>query len=267
MKYKIDHDFHIHTYLSKCSGDPEQTNERLLAYAKKNGLRHICVTNHFWDKDIPGGSKFHEGQDLEHLYRALPFPESEDVTFHFGCECEINKEGTFGVLTEHLDRFAFLALSVAHMHMKDFTIVLPEQDSAEARIALYKKRMEWALAMDLPWHKVGLAHPTTALIASANWEKHLEILDGIDDDTWADWFTRLEARGAGIELNIEIFRFTEEELPRGLRPFEIAKACGSHFYLGSDAHRLSQIEEAPSRFARIIELLDLKEEQKWHLFD
>ena len=27
MKYKIDHDFHIHTYLSKCSGDEKQVRQ------------------------------------------------------------------------------------------------------------------------------------------------------------------------------------------------------------------------------------------------
>lgn len=267
MKYVIDHDYHIHTYLSKCSGDPGQTNERLLAYAKENGLKHICVTNHFWDAPIPGAGKFHIGQDLPHIQQAKPLPVDPDVTFHFGCECEINKEGVFGVLPEHFDEFEFMALSVSHLHMKDFTIVLPEQDSTEARIELYKKRMEWALALDLPWHKVGLAHPTTALLTSADWQRHLDLLDGIDDETWASWFTRLEEKGAGIELNIEIFRFTEEELPRGLRPYQIAKKCGSHFYLGSDAHRLAQIEEGPKRFARIIELLELTEDDKWHLFD
>lgn len=267
MKYVIDHDFHIHTYISMCSGDPGQTNERLLAYAKQNGLRHICVTNHLWDADVPNIEGLKLKQDLPHILQAKPLPVDPDVTFHFGCECDINKEGTLGVSPAHYDEFEFMALSVSHLHMNGITIDLPEQDSAEARTQLYKQRMEWALALDLPWHKVGLAHPTTALIASANWEKHLEILDAIDDETWARWFTELERRGAGIELNIEIFRFTEEELPRGLRPYRIAKACGCHFYLGSDAHRLAQIVEGPKRFARIIELLELTEDDKWHLFD
>ena len=266
MKYQIDHDFHIHTHLSKCSGDPGQTVERLLAYGKKNGLRHICITNHFWDAPIPGASAFHEGQDLAHIQKVLPFPEDPDVTFHFGCECEIDKHGVFGVLPEHLDQFEFLALSVSHMHMKGFTYDPETDDSVEARIALYKKRMDWALALNLPWHKVGLAHPTTALIACARWEEHLQILDGIPDEDWRRWFTFLAQKGAGIELNIEIFRFEEKDLPRGMRPYHIAKECGCRFYLGSDAHRLSQIEEAPARFARIIEVLDLQESDKWHLF-
>ena len=38
MKFQIDHDYHIHSKLSSCSRDPEQTNERILQYAKENGL-------------------------------------------------------------------------------------------------------------------------------------------------------------------------------------------------------------------------------------
>jgi hypothetical protein len=167
------------------------------------------------------------------------------------------------VLPENLEKFEFLALAVAHMHMKDVTYFEEEAVTVEDRIALYKKRMDWALALDLPWHKVGLAHPTTALIACARWEEHLQILDGIPDEDWRRWFTFLAQKGAGIELNIEILRFTEEDLPRGMRPYHIAKECGCRFYLGSDAHRLAQIEEAPKRFARIIEALDLTEEDKW----
>ena len=165
MKYQIDHDFHIHTYLSKCSGDPGQTIERLTAYAKANGLRHICVTNHFWDAPIPLESKFHEGQDLPHIMQVLPFPEDPDVTFHFGCECDIDKYGTLGVLPENLEKFEFLALAVAHMHMKDVTYFEEEAVTVEDRIALYKKRMDWALALDLPWHNVFKQN-----YANSNWK-------------------------------------------------------------------------------------------------
>ena len=38
MKYIIDNDLHIHSKISSCSNDPEQTNERILRYAEENGL-------------------------------------------------------------------------------------------------------------------------------------------------------------------------------------------------------------------------------------
>ena len=48
MKFSYDHDLHIHSKISSCSSDPEQTNEAILAYAKKNGLTTICLTDHYW---------------------------------------------------------------------------------------------------------------------------------------------------------------------------------------------------------------------------
>ena len=49
MRYTVDHDLHIHSQISSCSRDPEQTNERILQYAEKNGLNTLCLTDHFWD--------------------------------------------------------------------------------------------------------------------------------------------------------------------------------------------------------------------------
>ena len=41
MKFKIDHDLHIHSNISKCSGDLNQTPERILTYAKENGFHTV----------------------------------------------------------------------------------------------------------------------------------------------------------------------------------------------------------------------------------
>ena len=57
MKYAIDNDMHIHSFLSSCSNDPKQSPEAILEYAKK------C------------GCKFYLGSDAHHpdaLYEAIP---------------------------------------------------------------------------------------------------------------------------------------------------------------------------------------------------
>ena len=54
MRYVYDHDYHIHSYLSTCSKDENQNSERILKYALDNGLKSICITDHFWDKDVNG---------------------------------------------------------------------------------------------------------------------------------------------------------------------------------------------------------------------
>ena len=72
MKYTIDHDLHIHTKLSSCSQDPRQTTENILGYALNNGLKTICVTDHYWDETIPGASAWYGPQNTEHIRRSLP---------------------------------------------------------------------------------------------------------------------------------------------------------------------------------------------------
>ena len=41
MKFRIDHDLHIHSLLSECSSDPEQTTENILKYAAQMLLTRI----------------------------------------------------------------------------------------------------------------------------------------------------------------------------------------------------------------------------------
>ena len=43
MTYQIDHDLHIHSRISSCSGDPGQTSERILRYAEENGYNIVCA--------------------------------------------------------------------------------------------------------------------------------------------------------------------------------------------------------------------------------
>ena len=47
MKFKIDHDYHIHSGLSECSSCADQTPARMLEYAKEYGLSRICITDHY----------------------------------------------------------------------------------------------------------------------------------------------------------------------------------------------------------------------------
>ena len=51
MRYVFDHDFHIHSYLSTCSNDKEQSAERILKYALDNNLKQICITDHCYRRD------------------------------------------------------------------------------------------------------------------------------------------------------------------------------------------------------------------------
>ena len=59
MKFNFDHDYHIHSYLSNCSNDPNQNPKTILEYAKQNNLSELCITDHFWDENVDGASDWY----------------------------------------------------------------------------------------------------------------------------------------------------------------------------------------------------------------
>ena len=122
MRYVFDHDYHIHSFLSSCSSDPNQLPEAILRYAKENGLKRIVITDHFWDSDIPGASKWYEPQNYDHIKKSKPLPQSKDIRFLFGCETDYDKFMTVGLAKENFDLFDFVIIPTTHFHMKDFTI-------------------------------------------------------------------------------------------------------------------------------------------------
>lgn len=260
--YRIDNDLHLHSRISTCSNDPEQTEQRLLRYAQENGLRRICLTNHFWDERVPGACESYAVQNYAHICAALPLPQAKGIEFLFGCETEMDKHLTLGLSQERMDDFDFIALPTTHLHLTGFTI--DESDGTPARRAqVYVRRFEAALKLSLPFARVGLAHLTADKIDPASPKAHLKVLERIPDEEFAGLFRETAARGAGVELNFNVFSYAPEELDAALRPYRIAADCGCKFYFGSDAHHVDRLLAAPKNFARIAQLLELREEQKF----
>ncbi len=262
MKFMVDHDYHLHSYLSLCSLDPQQTTGRMLAYAEANDLHELCLTDHFWDASIPVNDDFYVHQDYPHIAQALPLPQADGVRFFFGCETDIDKNGRLGLTANTLDRFDFVIIPTTHLHMDGFTIS-PEDHAMDRRVQLYIHRLDALLDMDLPFYKVGIAHLTCPLIAPASWGDHIELIRRIPSDTFRRLFARLAQRGAGVELNLDSFAYNSNDLEEILRPYRIAMACGCHFYLGSDAHHPAGLDAAKANFEHLITLLGLTEEKKF----
>lgn len=263
MEFIIDHDLHIHSNISKCSGDPEQTPERILRYAQENGLKTVCITDHFWDEAVTVlPESWYKGQGLAHISQALPLPKQEGIRFLFGCETELDRTLTVGVAREHFDLFDFIIIPTTHMHMKGFTLTSEEEENAKTRALAWVKRLDAVLSMDLPFHKVGIAHLTCTLIAPTR-EMYLETLSLIPEKEMHRLFEKAAALGVGIELN-ETFRdYSEEEWALVLRPYRIAKSHGCKFYLGSDAHTVKGLDCAMQKHKRIVDDLGLTEEDKF----
>lgn len=264
MKYIIDNDLHIHSKISLCSDDPEQTTERILDYAKENGLKTICITDHFWDETVPGAAQWYQIQNYEHISAAKPLPQAEGIRFLFGCETEFDKYLTVGLSIQNYDLFDFVIIPTTHFHMRGFTMSQAETVDANSRAKAWVKRLDAILNMDLPFHKVGIAHLTCGLIAPTR-EEYLEVLRLLPEDEMTRLFTKASELGVGIELNSSDMSFADSETDTVMRIYKIAKACGCKFYCGSDAHHPKDFIKAKKNFQRAVDLLDLSEDDKFIL--
>ena len=119
--------------------------------------------------------------------------------------------------------------------------------------------------MELPFHKVGIAHLACSLINIDSREEYLKVLDLIPDSEFTRLFTKAASLGVGIELNSGDMNFKDEEAERILRMFKIAKQCGCKFYLGSDAHTNDGFCGVTEIFEQAVELLNLTEDDKFVL--
>ncbi len=259
MRFKIDHDLHIHTFLSDCSRDPAQTPEAILDYAVRNGFTSVCLTDHYWDAAVPGASNWYIPQDYAHIAQSLPLPQKDGIRFLFGCETDLSKDGTVGIPVSRFEDFGFVIIPTTHLHMTGFTLTAEDAADDDRRAALWIERMDSLLDKDLPFEKIGIAHPACPLIG----KNYLSVLDRIPSDELERVFSKAAKRGCGIELNAGDFGFAESDADTVLRIFRTAKACGCRFYLGSDAHHPSGLINALPRFERAVSLLDLKETDKF----
>ena len=266
MRYPIDHDFHIHTHLSICSGDPEQTPENILQIAKARGLKTICITDHYWDDAVPCHTKYNRWyakQNFAHISEALPLPKDPEVRILFGCEVDMDSSYRIGIPPERWKEFDFILVSTTHFH--HMTGEEWENCDENGLAELWVKRFEAFLSADLPFGKVGIAHLACSLICRDSREAYLRVLDRISDEDMQRVFTKAAALGVGIELNYGDILCKEEEAARIFRMFRIAKEAGCKFYLGSDAHERKELENLSSAFERAIDVLELKEEDKFVL--
>lgn len=263
MRYVYDHDLHIHSKISLCSNDPNQTSKRILKYAVDNGLKTVCLTDHFWDENVSGAEnfEFYAKQNFEHINAANPLPQTDGVKFLFGCETEMDRNMTVGISRDSFDKFDFVIIPTTHFHMTGFTI--PEDcTSPEQRAELWVQKLDALLDMDLPFYKIGIAHLTCSLIMPDK-EGLLKAVDAIDEREMTRVFANASKKGVGIELNSFDMRFSDAESNCLLRPYRIAKQCGCKFYMGSDAHHPGELDGAREPFERAIDFLGLEESDKF----
>lgn len=263
MKYVIDHDLHIHSYLSSCSSDPKQSPEFILGYAKENGFSTVCITDHYWDSATGGFiSDGYSKQNFDHISSILPLPKDGEVEMLFGCETDIRADLTLGTLPERYPEFDFMVIPTTHLHMKGFTISEEDIFIPERCAELWASRLDALLDMSLPFEKVGIAHLTCYLTNKSSKENFLETMRLIQNERMHYLFEKAAKVGAGVELNLSDISLTKK-YPDVLMPiYKAAKDAGCKFYLGSDSHHPSEFKNAKKYFEAMAEALALTEDDK-----
>lgn len=264
MRYSVDNDLHIHSYLSPCSGDDLQTPENILKYAIDNSLEDICLTDHFWDSCVPGATPYLSALNTERLKRALPLPKAKGINFMFGCETELDRYGNLAIGRKTFKVFDFVVIPINHFHMKGFTLAAEDFNNPPVLAKRWIERFDGILNRDLPFGKIGMAHLACELMVSDGGIGHIDVLDCITDSEYARLFSKAARLGVGIELNFEtFFDYGENELKRVMRPFAVAKSVGCKFYFGSDAHHPQDFLRAKEKFEETVRILGLEEKDKF----
>ena len=264
MRFQLDHDYHIHSQLSLCSNDPAQNTDNILKIAEKLGLRQIVLADHYWDERVRRKIiDFYETQNFAHISKALPLPQSENCQFLFGCETEMTKYKTVGIPKSRYKEFDMILIPIDHFHMNGFTISKKDYPSIQGQAKRWVERFDHLMHMDLPFHKLGLAHLATACMHHPNREKYLLTLDAISNDDLCRLFKQAAQVGCGIELNLSDMDFADHEQESVMRMFHIAKECGCKFYLGSDSHEPEELDTAMENFQWAVDMLELTEEDKF----
>lgn len=267
MRYLIDNDLHIHSMLSICSGEPEQNARNILKYAKKYNIKTICLTDHYWDERVPLNTAvnwWYEKQNHGYISQSLPLPEDDSVNFLFGCEADMDSDNRIGVSPSRYDDFDFIIVSTTHFH--HMTGPKWENPTPTELATHWVERFEAVLNSELPFGKVGIAHLTCELITKTS-EEYFEVLSSLSDEKLNELFKKASKKGLGIELNFgsKLFEYNSEELEKVMRIYKIAKSQGCKFYLGSDAHHPKDFDGVIKRFEKIIDILELTEDDKFIL--
>ena len=265
MKFKLDHDYHIHSRLSACSSDPSQNVAYILQYGEKNHYKSLCLTDHYWDEKVPGASNWYAPQNTAHIMESLPLPQGEHTRFYFGCETEMDKYFRLGISPETIEKLDFVIVPTTHLHMDGFTIDECD-DNLKRRAELYVERLDKLLSMDLPFEKIGIAHLTCPLFMSRTWQDHIDAINAITDDELHAVFALAAQKGVGIELNLpDLTEYSPEGLEAVLRPNRIAKEEKNRFYFGSDAHHPAAFDRCVKKFNDLADLLALTEDDRFRI--
>ncbi len=234
---KINHDFHIHTFLSGC-GDKNATVDGYIENAKSLGLTKLGFANHFWDQNINGAPDWYKPQNFDNLCKIkddLKRFENENIKLYFGCETEYDYPHRSVALTPNIaEQLDYVLVPNSHTH-----ITMPNDFYNP-----YTKHKDYMtdayydiINSDISRYITAIAHPFEAV--NCPYDNKI-LIEMFTDGEFKRMFSKTAEKGIAIEINVaryeKLNRDDIENYPT-MRMFKIAKAMGCKFIFGSDAHR------------------------------
>ena len=232
---KLDHDLHVHTYLSACCQDKEgQRPAAILVLAEEMGLRTLGFTDHVWANPNIPPSGFYRPQDERQIsqLRADLATVSTGIRVLVGCEAEMIAPGQFGITPQFAEELDFVLLACSHFHMKDF-VAQPKSnapgDLAKHMLNFFRSGISSGLA-------TSIAHPLLPLSYLGQFDG---AIDAISDAEFLDVFGVAAEHGVALEITTGFLPSHPEKafsVETPIRFLSLAKRAGCKFTLGTDSH-------------------------------
>ena len=140
---KIQHDVHLHNFLSNCCTEFGATALSMIAEAERADLKLIGFSNHTWDESIPlpAASSFYKKQSIAYQsqIKAELAEYAGKVKVLYGAETEYcGMYDVLGMGKEAALQYDYLLIPHSHVHMRNF-VMAPTADVVRAREALISR--------------------------------------------------------------------------------------------------------------------------------
>jgi HisJ family histidinol phosphate phosphatase len=256
---KIDHDFHIHTVLSACCSDANQTVENISRVARELGLKKIGFSDHTWENPMLVPSAWYQPQGgsriIELAHEAKRYAD-DDLEILVGCEVETIAPGKFSISEKFAADLDYVMLATDHFHMKD--LVLQPANYTPQVFADHMIEMLQA-GIRCPFVDI-LAH---VFMPMGHYKLYGEIADTVSDARFIEVFSEAAEKNLAIEITLSFLpdpvRGKEFSIEIPLRVLSLAKSAGCKFVFSSDSHAIEKFKHIKD-LSFFVEKLNLKAE-------
>lgn len=252
----INHDLHIHTYLSACcAAKAEMQPGLILRRAEEMGLATVGFSDHVWVNPAIAPMDWYKPQDASQIQRlrqdlaALP---PSPVRVSVGVEADTVAPGRFGLTPEFAATLDHVLLACSHFHMKGFVEQPAENTPASVGRHLVKF-FRSAVTSGLP---TAIAHP---FLPCGFMPQFAAAIAAITDAAFTDAFGLAAEHHVALEITAAFLPPAEAPawtLDTPARFLDLARRAGCRFTFGSDAHSAAYQRRLP-QLAELIRLANI----------